>query len=382
MSDENERDNSQVLAASVRDVRYFAALLRGVNFGNRATVNISEVGLTVSVEDARTLLGTAYIFRDVFDDYTYNPEALSSSQDSSQKEDEDEEQRNTAFEIPLNTFIECLNVFGTAGGVATTPKFRQWRRDDDLDRDERNDDEAGPSDRARSKASGNARIDQFFDSEKGTGMRMSYAGAGYPLSMLVAEDSKGPTATCEVTTFDPEAHLELPFETTETSVSSSRFTTTLTERCSSSQSFENNPEGTRSSWLRDALSELDPSCEKLTITGNPPPPPGRAARASIQPRLRLQAAGTFGSTEMDYPSDKEVLETCECENTVSFSYRFSHISKTLRALQSSSKTSLRINEEGLLSLQFLMPSPKSRAGGGGGASAFIEFRVSLSRAIS
>ncbi|GBE82696.1 hypothetical protein SCP_0410810 [Sparassis crispa] len=352
MSDENERDNSQVLAASVRDVRYFAALLRGVNFGNRATVNISEVGLTVSVEDARTLLGTAYIFRDVFDDYTYNPEALSSSQDSSQKEDEDEEQRNTAFEIPLNTFIECLNVFGTAGGVATTPKFRQWRRDDDLDRDERNDDEAGPSDRARSKASGNARIDQFFDSEKGTGMRMSYAGAGYPLSMLVAEDSKGPTATCEVTTFDPEAHLELPFETTETVLKIIL----------------------KSSWLRDALSELDPSCEKLTITGNPPPPPGRAARASIQPRLRLQAAGTFGSTEMDYPSDKEVLETCECENTVSFSYRFSHISKTLRALQSSSKTSLRINEEGLLSLQFLMPSPKSRAGGGGGASAFIEFR--------
>lgn len=45
----------------------------------------------------------------------------------------------------------------------------------------------------------------------------------------------------------------------------------------------------------------------------------------------------------------------------------------MKALQSSTKTSLRIDDDGLLSLQFLMPSPKVRGGGG---DAFIEFRVS------
>ena len=54
------------------------------------------------------------------------------------------------------------------------------------------------------------------------------------------------------------------------------------------------------------------------------------------------------------------------------SYRFSHMSRALRALQSSTKTSLRIDDEGLLSLQFLMPTPKPR---GGTSDAFIEFRV-------
>jgi cell cycle checkpoint protein len=60
-----------------------------------------------------------------------------------------------------------------------------------------------------------------------------------------------------------------------------------------------------------------------------------------------------------------------------FSYRFGHILRTLRALQSSTKTSLRIDEDGLLSLQFLMPSPKPKHVPGGSKDAFIEFRVSV-----
>ena len=75
---------------------------------------------------------------------------------------------------------------------------------------------------------------------------------------------------------------------------------------------------TQSSWLRDALSELDPQTKTLTIIGNPPPPTNRAARTGAPPRLRLRAVGQFGTTEMDYPSDREVLETCECAEPVAF----------------------------------------------------------------
>lgn len=64
------------------------------------------------------------------------------------------------------------------------------------------------------------------------------------------------------------------------------------------------------------------------------------------------------------------------------SYRFGHISRTLRALQNSTKTSVRIDKNGLLSLQFLLPSSKprgmrgSKAGEQRPGDAFIEFRVS------
>lgn len=64
-----------VLNASIRDLRYFAALIRGVNFGTvriatidyvqtfsdqclqRALITITKSGFIVNVEEARTLLG-------------------------------------------------------------------------------------------------------------------------------------------------------------------------------------------------------------------------------------------------------------------------------------------------------------------------------------
>ncbi|KAJ7778625.1 Rad1/Rec1/Rad17 [Mycena maculata] len=351
-----------VLKASVHDVRYFATLLRGVNFVNRATVTITKTGFVVVVEEARTLLGTAYIFANIFDEYTYNSETPPVPQDSQTLDPEEED--NAAFEIPLNTLIECLNIFGTAGSSApsagsgnVTGKYKKWKKGGD-DSDQEGDDDTGS--RRQSNGTGSTRgIDSYFGnaSDKGTGMRMTYAGSGYPLTLLIAEDAAGPTTTCEITTYEAEPHLELPFDP-------SRMVLKII---------------LKSSWLRDALSELDPSCDKLTFIGNPPPavpvngrqrPQPRAANRS--PMLRIQAAGTFGSTEMDYPNDRDVLETFECTRPVSFSYRVGHISRTLRALQSSTKTSLRIDDDGLMSLQFLMPSPKAKTDGA--MEAFIEFR--------
>ena len=128
--------------------------------------------------------------------------------------------------------------------------------------------------------------------------------------------------------------------------------------------------------------------------------------------LRIQAAGTFGSTEVcirssfhispyrDPFSFRWIIQTIEmcskllnaqeasvsgiCSghtqsslslSTINNSYRFAHILKTMRALQSSTKTSLRMDEEGLLGLQFLMPSPRPRGSAHSGTDGFIEYRV-------
>ena len=87
---------------------------------------------------------------------------------------------------------------------------------------------------------------------------------------------------------------------------------------------------TQSSWLRDALSELDPSIEKLTFVGNPkieePDGRRRAANAAAPPLFRIRAEGSYGSTEMDYPDDREVLETFECVRTIQYRCVPSYIS--------------------------------------------------------
>ncbi|KZT20264.1 Rad1-domain-containing protein [Neolentinus lepideus HHB14362 ss-1] len=305
-----------VFIASCHDVRYLVALLRGISFSNKATVTAHESGLTFSVEEARTMTGASFVDKRMFDEYQYNdPGELvpTHSQEGS----------SVAFEIRLSTLIECLNIFGTAG-LASGSKFKKPRN------------VAGDADDDSDGAGGT--LDKFFHGNtKGTGMRMSYAGSGYPLTLVLAESSSGPTATCEITTFDsdPEGRLELEVDNTDIPA------------C-------------QSSWLRDALSELDPSCEKLTFVGNPLPQGNNTSRSSSSPLFRILAEGMFGSTEMDYPNDREVLETFNCEEPTKFSYRFSHITKTLKALQASIKTALRIDSKGALGMQFLMPSGQAR----------------------
>lgn len=126
-------------------------------------------------------LGTAFIFSDIFDEYIYHSE--NNLPVSSQNSQEVDAIDNAAFEVPLNTLIECLNIFGSAGTMSTTTinsnKYKKWKKaSDDSDRDDEND--------GRGKG-GTRGIDSYFGggSDKRTGMRMSYAGAGYPLTLLL-----------------------------------------------------------------------------------------------------------------------------------------------------------------------------------------------------
>ncbi|PFH52475.1 hypothetical protein AMATHDRAFT_57101 [Amanita thiersii Skay4041] len=294
-------------------------------------------------------------------------------------DDEDDSQSQStepdmsAFEVPLSMLLECLNIFGSAGPSSSSSggTYKKWKvpeGESDHD-DEGGDDEPrnnGNVQNRQKKKTGHGRpiergIDAFFGgggSEKRTSMRLSYAGSGSPLTLLLAEDVTGPTTTCEITTFEPEPTLELDIDNSKLLLKIIL----------------------KSSWLRDALMEIDPSCEKIIFVSSPPSEDisvgiGTRRRNDMNaPMLRIQAEGSFGSTQMDYPNDKEVLETFECTKAMMFSYRFIHITKTLRAIQSSTKTSLRIDEEGVLSLQFLMPSARIRMGQEDDSPAFIEFR--------
>ena len=85
-----------------------------------------------------------------------------------------------------------MNILGTAGSSTANLKFNEKaHRFRELGQgDEENGPQAGPSRRNGRKDdndfAGNARLDQYFGGGgKKTGMRLSYAGAGYPLTLLM-----------------------------------------------------------------------------------------------------------------------------------------------------------------------------------------------------
>lgn len=89
---------------------------------------------------------------------------------------------NVAFEMPLNTVIDCLNIFGTAAstsGGGGSVGHKAWKRQDDS-----TDAESGDENSTRQRGN---RIEPLNTSvsEKHTGMRLTYVGAGHPLTLLM-----------------------------------------------------------------------------------------------------------------------------------------------------------------------------------------------------
>lgn len=89
--------------------------------------------------------------------------------------------------------MSCLNVFGSAGLASGSTVKKPAAQAVDLDGGGagggggsgggRRDKGKGRAD--ADPAAGNARLDQWFAPEKGTGMRLSYGGPGHPLTLFV-----------------------------------------------------------------------------------------------------------------------------------------------------------------------------------------------------
>jgi hypothetical protein len=80
----------------------------------------------------------------------------------------------------------------------------------------------------------------------------------------------------------------------------------------------------------------------------------------------IKASGHSGEAEISFQS-KDHVELFECAGLCRAKYRFESVHGFLKALAASSKVCLRMNEEEILSAQFLME--------GGGVETFLEFTV-------
>jgi cell cycle checkpoint protein len=219
------------------------------------------------------------------------------------------------FQISLIALLETLQIFG----AADTPNSRFSKPD--------NDGYGSSLRRDRPNAFSNQAL----------GMpgicRLSYAGLGSPFSILLEE--AGVTTTCNLNTYEPEGPEEIPFQRDAMQAKIIM----------------------QARWLFDAVSELSStSPTRLDITASP-----------TAPYLSLAAVGHLGSASVDFGKGRELLETFAVAEKWTQSYKFEMVRAAGEAMRLASKVSVRGDEQGVLSLQFMVEVE-------GGGVSFVDFR--------
>ncbi|CAM4559808.1 cell cycle checkpoint protein RAD1 isoform X1 [Caretta caretta] len=152
-----------------------------------------------------------------------------------------------------------------------------------------------------------------------TALRMCYHGYGYPLTLFLEEG--GVVTVCKINTEEPEETLDFDF-------------------CSTNVV---NKIILQSEGLREAFGELDMTSEVLQITMSPD-----------KPYFRLSTFGNAGSAHLDYPKDSDLMEAFHCNQTQTNRYKISLLKPSTKALALSCKVSIRTDNRGFLSLQYMI----------------------------
>ncbi|KTW32106.1 uncharacterized protein T551_00788 [Pneumocystis jirovecii RU7] len=176
----------------------------------------------------------------------------------------------------------------------------------------------------------------------GGSCHLSYIGDGHPFVFIIQES--GMVTTCELTTFEKE-------DITDIFLQNNMLNQKIIIKVESES-------------LYDAIQELEfTSSELLTIRSSPQ-----------YPYLRLSSVGTMGSVIIDYTNEKDVIETFSCSSVVENSYKFSMIRHSMHAMSSAIKVSIRTDQNGVLSMQFMIET-------GEGKYSFVDFRMLSSTGI-
>lgn len=308
------------LTAVTSSARQLSTLLRCISFAKKALVRISPEGIRFATADGSYMEAFIFLEKALFTTYTYNTPPPPSSQDDPSDP--------PPFEVSLDSLLETLTIFSLSDPNASK---RPGEHDSF----------------AAHRLNRHAGINAFSNQALGMSgvCTITYEGEGCPLSIHMSES--GVTTTCDLTTYETEGAEDIPFDRDALA-----FKTIM-----------------RSAYLLDAINELNSmSPESLTITAQP---------SSRSANLSLSASGALGSANVDFKADTTseapILETFQCSDNATASFKFGLIKSAQRAMASAAKVSLRLDEEGVLSLQFLV-----EIGAGTGASegvAFVDFRV-------
>ncbi|KAF2677537.1 Rad1-domain-containing protein [Lentithecium fluviatile CBS 122367] len=339
----DEEDEHPILTAVSSSARQLYLLLRCINFSEKAHVQISGEGLKFSVDEASAMEGSAFLSKSLFTTYTFRappPERNSQHQNSDSEDDPEEAEAHNlpTFQISLPALLETLQIFGLTDPNTQKPP---WARD-------------------------NPTSTAFSNNVLGMNnmCRIAYEAPGSPLTIVLTEATI--RTTCDLTTYEPAFSDEIPFDR-----QSLAFKTIM-----------------RGSWLFDAISELSStSPEKLTLW---------ACMKGRKPYFALSSSGTLGSARVEFNNDPfdqssrpppansnnpsgtaadpplptNLLETFQLGDPTAplrSSYKFSLIQRAARAMSVATKVSVRMDDQGVLSLQFMIEVEPGKV-------SFVDFR--------
>jgi len=244
----------------------------------------------------------------LFTAYTYTPAYI--------QDDDDEDVEAPPFEVSLPSLLETLQIFGI------NDSKDRWNRGSKYSTSTSSFTRGGPTSAFENRALGMNGV-----------CRLSYATLGDSLRIVLEET--GVTTTCELVTYQPEFQEDI-----------------LLQRDAIAQKII-----MRASWLHDAINELSStSPTRLTIASSP-----------TAPHFTLSSTGPLGSATVEFSKDPQLLETFQVPRRTVNSYKYSLIKGASKAMSIATKVSIRTDEQGVLSLQFMIEVE-------GGGFSFVDFR--------
>lgn len=264
----------------------------------------------IDIAKTDKILGVVVLDKALFTTYTYSPPP-------SNDDDDEEDAEALPFQISLSSLLETLQIFGI-----NDIKDRWSTRESGYDG------LSGFSSRGERGAAFDNRV---------LGMngicRLSYSAPGEPLRIILEE--KGVTTTCELVTYEPDFLEDIPLQ-----------------KDAIAQKII-----MRASWLHDAINELSStSPTRLTMVSSP-----------TAPYFTLSSSGPLGSATVEFSKDPQLLETFHVPRRTVNTYKYSLIKGASRAMAIAAKVSIRSDEQGVLSLQFMIDVD-------GGGVSFVDFR--------
>ncbi|KAM3069275.1 checkpoint clamp complex protein Rad1 [Clarireedia jacksonii] len=299
-----------IFKAVSSSARQLFQLLNTIRFAPKVQVQIGAQGIRFAVEESRVMQGIVFLDKALFT--TFNCAVSTPEADADQ---EDASNDIPSFQISLVALLETLQIFGAAD--ASISRFSKPEND-------------GYNSNIRPN-----RPNAFSNQALGMAgiCRFSYAGVGSPFSIILEE--AGVTTVCNLNTYVPEGSEEIPFQRDALQVKIIM----------------------QARWLFDAIQELNSATpSRLDIVAVPG-----------KPYFSLSATGHLGSVSVDFAKGRELLETFIVRDRWSQSYRFDMVKAAGEAMRLASKVSVRGDEQGVLSLQFMVEVE-------GGGVSFVDFR--------
>jgi cell cycle checkpoint protein len=200
--------------------------------------------------------------------------------------------------------------------------------------------------------------------------RLQYSTPGAPFTITLEES--GITTTCDLTTYEPNFTTDIPFHRDKLALKIIMRATYLHDAITE-LSAQNPPRLTLTA-TKDAITlstSSDLGSAEVEFQRSPPMPSSHMLRH--QTPTVANSGNDTEEQESRPKGDGGVLETFLVPSPFRQDYKFAHVAAAKRAMAAATKVSIRADEQGVMSLQFMIEHEEG-VGGDRGVS-FVDFRL-------